>query len=590
MHRAMRWLVVGAVCCAISNLAGCALAPYHRAASISLVRTDPYKKLRAESYFVKARDYEMLGFNEKALLCYETAYALDPQSQTLRDLLVEKYAASSHFSHALLLAKNGKKDEELSDGERRACAGIYLHQGKIGAVTDMMEKIKDKRSEEYHTLALVYESKGNLAKAAHNYGEFLKKRPESLQMWLKTAGIYTELKRYGAAESLFVEIEHRFGQTPELLNSIGLTKLAKGDTTLAINSFQMASLIDTAYEEGAENLARIFLQQGNWERAISNYEKLHVAMSGSEFQRKALAVLYYFTKNYEKAWSLLSQLLSDKQSDPDIHYYGGLALEGLDSLDLARAEFEKAVALNKYFADAWQQLCYVAIRLKDFSRALSIAEDFKNALPRLAFAWRMGAYVYNAQKQYDRAIPLLKKALELDSNDVSSWFELGTSLERTNEKEKAALAFRKVLTLRPGDPPAANYLAYMWAEQGINLDSARFLLTMALKQDSLNGAYLDSYAWIFFKMGLIDTAYIYIVKALGRIGDDPVVYTHSGDILAKKGDLANALKAYKQGLGLAIPDKATPEEIDDLKKKISDLENVLKNKSDKILPNTKTAP
>ena len=569
------FLVVALSCIA------CTLTLYRRPAFPPKIQTDPAKKMRAENYFVKAREYEMLGLSGKALRCYEAAYALDPQSQTLRDLLVEKYLAAAQYSRALLLVKGDKRREELSDADRRACAGIYLRQGRIGAVTELLEGIKDKKPEEFHTLALVYESKGNIAKSASYYRGYLKKKPESFEVWLKTAGLFAALKRYNTAESLFVEMEQRFGQTPELLNGIGLIKLAKGDTALAINSFKMSAVLDTTFEEGIRNLARIYLQQGNWEQAIRYYEKLHGGSVSSNSFGKTLALLYYYSKKYAKAWSFISQLLDERRDDPELHFYGGLALAALDSSDRARAAFEKVLALNGDSADAWQQLCFLAIKEKDYDRAMSIADSFKNAKPQSADAWRMGGYVRNSRKEYGQAIPPLMKALELDSNDALAWFELGMSWERVKEKEKAALAFRRVLSLRPDDAPAANYLAYMWAEQGIKLDSARVLLDMALRRDSLNGAYLDSYAWIFYKMGSIDTAEIYIVKALDYIKDDPVVYSHYGDILVKKGDFAGALDAYNQGLGYALPDKATPEEVIDLKKKISDLEERLKNEGKK---------
>jgi tetratricopeptide (TPR) repeat protein len=565
----------------VLSMTGCALTPFQRTRNSPQKIVNPAKKMRAENYFVKAREYEMLGLGKNALFCYEAAYELDPQSRTLRDLLVEKYLSMSQVSRALVLVKNGKKEEALSDDDKRACAGIYLRQGRIGSVTDLIEQIKDKRPEEYHTLALVFESKGNIAKAIYYYKGFLEKKPESFEIWLKTAQLFTALKRYDAAESLFVDMERRFGQTPDLLNAIGQVKLAKGDTALAINSFTMASLIDTVYQEGTKNLAKIYLQQGKWEQAIGYYEKLHAVAPDSVSYAKALALLYFYSKNYAKAWSLFSQMLEGDESNPEIHFYGGLTLVSLDSTAHARWEFEHVLAIDRLFPDAWQQLCYLAVKENDYDRALSIADSFKTAMPRLAAAWRMGAYVYNVRKEYERALPLLKKALELDSSDAHTWFELGMSLERTKEKEKAALAFKKVLSLEPGDPPAANYLAYMWAEQGIHLDSARLLLSMALKQDSLNGAYLDSYAWIFYKMGAIDTAYMFINKALQRIKDDPVVYAHYGDILVKKGDYSSALETYKRGLELALPDKATPEEIVDLKKKITDVEMLLQSKTKK---------
>lgn len=533
--------------------------------------------MRAENYFVKAREYEMLGLGAKALQGYEAAYALDPQSETLRDILIEKYVAASQYSRALILVKGDKRLEELTDDDKRACAGIYLRQGRIGTVTDLLERIADKRPEEYHTLGLVYESKGDLVKAARYYKEFLKKKPESPQVWLKTAGLYTSLKQFAAAESIFVEMEHRFGQTPEILNGIGLIKLAKGDTALAINSFKMATLVDSAFEEGYKNLARIFLQQANWEQAINYYEKLRAGAPDAGSYDRTLAFLYFYSKKYDKAWILLSALLADTGAAPDIHFYGGLALAALDSTVLARKEFESVLRLRGDSAEAWQQLCYLAIKERKNDLALSTADTFATSMPRLGNAWRMKGYVLNIRREYARAAASLQKAVALDSSDALAWFELGTSLERSGKKDDAARAFKRVLVLRPGDPPAANYLAYMWAEQGVKLDSARTLLSEALSKDSGNGAYLDSYAWIFYKMGSLDTANIYIVKALARINDDPVVHSHYGDILMKMGDFAGALAAYRKGLACAQSDKATAEEISDLKKKISDMENVLKN-------------
>ena len=289
---------------------------------------------------------------------------------------------------------------------------------------------------------------------------------------------------------------------------------------------------------------------------------------------ETLAFLYYYSKKYGKAWSLISKLLADSGSDPELRFYGGLSLAALDSTTAARREFEMVLKFRGDSAEAWQQLCYVAIKEKNLDLALSTVDTFTASMPRSGDAWRMKGYVLNARKEYTRAAASLQKAIALDSGDAPAWFELGMSFERSNKKEDAAQAFKRVLTLRPGDPPAANYLAYMWADQGIKLDSARMLLSLALKKDSANGAYLDSYAWIFYKMGSIDTANMYIVKALGRITDDPVVYSHYADILVKMGDYSGALTAYRKGLACAIPEKATPEEIADLKKKISDMEHM----------------
>lgn len=533
--------------------------------------TEWNKKKRAEENFIKARAYELAGYNRLAVHFYESASELDPQSQALRNLLVEKYLLSSQYDQALVLLKGNKKNSDLSDEDRRMLADIYLRLGKYGNVTAMLEAVHDKRAEEHYTLGLLYETQGDGAKAVGEYAGYLVKNPESVQMWLKTAGLYVRLKRFNAAESLFVNMERRFGQTPELLNGIGMMRLARQDTVQALNSFKMAVLIDSSYDEALRNIAQIQIRKGRWAEAISGYERLYKSDSVGEVYGKTLALLYYYNNAYAKAADLIRKLLADNVEDYELHFYCGLVNAAQDSLEAARMEFEKTLAIRDSFPDAWQQLCSVALREKNMDRALDAALRFSAAMPQSAASWRMEGYVLNARGEFERAQAPLKKALSLDSADALAWFELGSSFERTKNVDKAASAFKRVLSLRPGDPQAENYLGYMWAEQGIKLDSAAALLKSALKQDSLNGAYLDSYAWIFYKKDEPDSALSYIVKAVRLLADDPVVFSHYGDILLKKGDRAGALSVYKKGIGLGS-EKISAEDSVDLKNKIKSLE------------------
>jgi uncharacterized protein HemY len=105
------------------------------------------KKKRAEENFIKARAYEMAGYPRLAMHFYESACDLDPRSQTLRNLLVEKYLLSSQYSQALLLLKGNKKTGELTDEDRRMLADVYLRLGKYENVAAMLEAIRDKRAE-----------------------------------------------------------------------------------------------------------------------------------------------------------------------------------------------------------------------------------------------------------------------------------------------------------------------------------------------------------------------------------------------------------------------------------------------------------
>jgi tetratricopeptide (TPR) repeat protein len=153
--------------------------------------------------------------------------------------------------------------------------------------------------------------------------------------------------------------------------------------------------------------------------------------------------------------------------------------------------------------------------------------------------------------------------LHHDSTNASIWFELGSARERQKDIEGAADAFIQALRIDSQFSMAANYLGYMWAEQDMHLDSAAVYIRQALSQEPDNAAYLDSYAWVFYKMGRYDSALHYIRKSVAQLSpdhQDPVIYRHLGDILAKNARYTEALHAYERCLHLDPSDTGAIQE------------------------------
>jgi tetratricopeptide (TPR) repeat protein len=549
-------------------LAGCAASNFPLIAPPKKNARAVAARARAEDYFVKGRECDLRGLPKVALRCYEVAYSLDPLSVTLRQLLVERYVLAARYTQAVLLVKGNRNERDLADADKTLLAGIYLRMGRIAHAADVLSGVTDKRKDDWFTLGLIYESIGNLPKAIASYEGYLTKDPSSMEMTLKVGGLYVRLKRYNAAESLFVAAQRQGGQNPQLFNAIGEVKLARGDTGMALDFFKMALVIDSSYQDAIRNSAQLYVQKGEYGKAIPLYEKMRDAdTTGGMFDR-TLSLLYYYTQKNGQAKDLIRKMLNEDIEDGELHYYLGLVYEAQDSLDNATMEIEKSLVLRPAFPDAWLQLCYMDLRRKELDAALSTAQRFTKAIPALGAAWRTEGYVHNVRKEFSLSLPLLKKAIGLDSSDTFAWFEFGSALERSGDFDKAASAFRRVLALRPGDAAAANYLGYMWIDKGIKLDSARKLIELALSKDSANGAYLDSYAWVLYKQGNVDSAYACILKAIAQINDDGTVYSHLGDILQKKGDRKAALGAYKKSLAV----DPESEDAKDVKEKIRLLE------------------
>jgi tetratricopeptide (TPR) repeat protein len=134
-------------------------------------------------------------------------------------------------------------------------------------------------------------------------------------------------------------------------------------------------------------------------------------------------------------------------------------------------------------------------------------------------------------------------------------FGLGASLERAGRFDESVETFEYMLAKYPDNAPGLNYLGYMLADAGIRLGEARKLIEQALKLDGDNGAYLDSHAWVLFRLGKSREAAEKIRQALEHLQSDAVVFEHYGDILADLGRQSEAQANWRKALELD-PDNA----------------------------------
>jgi tetratricopeptide (TPR) repeat protein len=538
-------------------------------------RQDQIAKARAEENFIKARDLERRHRYEEAIEKYLESYKQDPSSKVLRDIIVSRYLDAGKFTSALVLVKGGKKNRELDTEDKRIVAGIYLRMRDFLKAVETIESISDKSGADYYSLAIMYEAAGDTARALKCYTAYGERTSVSLEMGLKIALMQVAQKRYQSADSLSSRLQLQYGDNAAVINLRGLIALACGDTAAALEFFNDAVAEDSLFNDGLRNIAQLSLQKNEYKKAVSCYETLYRRSPDpfKEVYGRSLAILYYYAREYGKAEVLLGKLCENLVNDEEIHYYLGLVFAAQERYDLARLELEKSLALRNDFYDAWRELVNLSIREKDMARALAAADRCTAKFPRIPGSWRLQGYVLNLKKEHDRAIAAFLKATAIDSLDAAAWFDLGSAYERKKDTKNAAVAFRKVLKLRPGDPTSSNYLGYMWADRGINLDSAKILIESALLQEPGNGAYLDSYAWVFFRKGERDSAFFFLEKAIARVNDDPVIFEHLGDILRERKNFKGAVEAYKKSIEL---NNETPDLI---RRKIIEMEAHIHNEN-----------
>jgi tetratricopeptide (TPR) repeat protein len=159
--------------------------------------------------------------------------------------------------------------------------------------------------------------------------------------------------------------------------------------------------------------------------------------------------------------------------------------------------------------------------------------------------------MYTRLKRWSDAEESLNKAELLstkaeDKENIS--FLRGSTYEREKKYDLAEAEFKKVLAANPQSAVTLNYLGYMNADRGVQLEDSLNQIKLAVSLDPTNGAYLDSLGWAYFKLGKYDLAEENLNKASLRMSSDPTVQDHLGDLFQKTGRLKLAAAHWERAV------------------------------------------
>jgi tetratricopeptide (TPR) repeat protein len=181
-------------------------------------------------------------------------------------------------------------------------------------------------------------------------------------------------------------------------------------------------------------------------------------------------------------------------------------------------------------------------------------EDALNILKEIPVSGRLGcditmlkSAILKSMNKTDQAVVLLESAWK-DYADLGTCNEIGyqlaTELDTMGRRDEGLKIAENLLEKDPQDPIALNFIGYVWADRGVNLDKAYTMIKAALEMKPDDPFILDSMAWVLFKMGKPAEALVKMEAVLKTLKDDPIVNEHMGDILKSLGQTDKALDYY----------------------------------------------
>ncbi len=137
---------------------------------------------------------------------------------------------------------------------------------------------------------------------------------------------------------------------------------------------------------------------------------------------------------------------------------------------------------------------------------------------------------------YQQAEQLAHSSGQLENLDVVFYSTYAMTAEGAGQPALAIEKFRKAHQLEPDNPNICNGLGYTLADHNQDLQFAEELIEKAVQAEPDNVAFLDSLAWVRFRMKKMAGALEAMLHTLAELqpGADPggIIHQHAGEIFA----------------------------------------------------------
>jgi protein O-GlcNAc transferase len=214
---------------------------------------------------------------------------------------------------------------------------------------------------------------------------------------------------------------------------------------------------------------------------------------------------------------------------------------------LAIHHFEKAVALDPNFLDAYINLGNVLKEARIFDRAVAAYLRALNLSPNHAVVHGNLACVYYEQGLIDLAIDTYRRAIELQPNFPDAYCNLANALKEKGHVIESEECYNTALQLSPTHADSLNNLANIKREQG-HIEEATRLYLKALEVFPEFAAAHSNLASILQQQGKLNEALLHYKEAIRIQPAFADAYSNMGNTLKEMHDVQGALQCYTRAI------------------------------------------
>jgi tetratricopeptide (TPR) repeat protein len=353
----------------------------------------------------------------------------------------------------------------------------------------------------------------------------------------------------------------------------------------AIKSFTEVLQLNPRALHAQVALSELNLASGKTEAAIRFADEAVQTQPTSGLAHIALARALLAHKDFDRGRQEIGLLVDALPKVATIQSLYGQLQQAQGNHAAARTAFETAARIEPSSVEALAGLVRLDLASKQTAQAVKRIEQYTETTTDNPVAFYLAARTYAAANQLPEAETAVKKAIELDAHyleaygllgqlyvrqqkldeareeyeriiakrptDVAAHTMIGMLLQTQEKNEEAKKIYEQILTFDSNAVVAANNLAYMFAEQGNDLDRALNLAQTAKAARPDDPDVNDTLAWVFYKRNLPSMAVEPLEQSVKANPANPIYHYHLGLVYLQMEQKGKARASLQQALKLS---------------------------------------
>ena len=358
--------------------------------------------------------------------------------------------------------------------------------------------------------------------------------------------------------------------------------IAKGEMDQARLELERAIKIRSDFIVAREMLARLYLAKGNSSDALKEAGEILTldprnlqarlvrsnALMNLNDKDRARQELDIITKTYpqnsearyqigylawqDKDFKRAEQLFGDlhRTNPGDLRGLTGVVetLASQNRMPDAIKEIQKSIDREPERSDLKLALANLYVRVERYDEAIQIFQKLLEKDPKSADVLFRLAETYRRNGNLNLSMETFRRCSQVAPSDTNCLMQLGELLDGTGKREQAKPIYEQILKIQPDHPVALNNLAFIKAEEGVDLDQALTMAQRALQKLPNSSDVADTLGWIYIKKNLSEDAVRVFKDLVGKEPKNATFHYHFGMALLQKGDRPTAKKELEAAM------------------------------------------